>query len=309
MAIYEEPESWIKASIDSIINQSYKQFEFIIINDNPKRPRNKQILYEYCKIDQRILVIHNKKNIGLTKSLNLGIKTARGDYIARMDSDDISNPERFLEQITYLENNEKTVVCGTFATFINDTGKIKRRIQSQYSRNDDIKGRLLISSSLIHPSVMIRKSVLDKNNILYNESFQYSQDYKLWVELSQHGDFHNLSNPLLMYRISERQVSSQRRNEQALLAKNIRQSYIKVYENGNIHTLINSGAVDLEFTKKILAQQPKDNFVFLLLYLSLNRYGAKEFIYYLFSFRWFSLKLQENLMIAKRFLKKIEPLV
>ena len=87
MSIYSEKEEWIKESIDSILSQTFRDFEFIIINDNPKRKQNENLLLEYSQKDNRIIVITNKENIGLTKSLNKGLSIAKGKYIARMDAD------------------------------------------------------------------------------------------------------------------------------------------------------------------------------------------------------------------------------
>ena len=101
MSIYSEEEEWIRESIDSILNQTFSDFEFIIINDNPNRDKNNSLLTEYTRIDNRIIIITNEENIGLTKSLNKGLEIARGKYIARMDADDISLPTRFEKQVDF----------------------------------------------------------------------------------------------------------------------------------------------------------------------------------------------------------------
>lgn len=98
MAIYNEPVEWMRQAIDSILYQSFKDFEFIIINDNPIRVENKEILDEYSAKDSRVIVVLNEENIGLTKSLNKGLAIASGEYIARMDADDIAMPERLRMQ-------------------------------------------------------------------------------------------------------------------------------------------------------------------------------------------------------------------
>ena len=89
MSIYKEPVEWMRQSIDSILNQTFTDFEFVIVNDNPIRSENRDILDEYSKKDFRIIVLSNDENIGLTKSLNKGLRISKGKYIARMDADDI----------------------------------------------------------------------------------------------------------------------------------------------------------------------------------------------------------------------------
>ena len=102
MSVYNEPTEWITQSIDSILNQTFRDFEFIIINDNPEREENESLLNSYSQKDKRIVVIKNEQNLGLTKSLNIGINEAKGDYIVRMDADDYSFPERFEKQVQFM---------------------------------------------------------------------------------------------------------------------------------------------------------------------------------------------------------------
>ena len=124
MSIYSEKEEWIKESIDSILSQTFRDFEFIIINDNPKRKENENLLLEYSQKDNRIIVITNKENIGLTKSLNKGLSIAKGKYIARMDADDISFPTRFQKQIDFLDKNTEYVLCGANISYFGSEEKI-----------------------------------------------------------------------------------------------------------------------------------------------------------------------------------------
>lgn len=117
MSIYNEQESWLKMSIDSILHQTYSNFEFIIVNDNPQRTLNRNLIEHYQKLDERIVYIENHVNIGLTKSLNLAIAVAKGDYIARMDADDYSFPTRLEKQITFLSKNCDIIAVGTWVNF------------------------------------------------------------------------------------------------------------------------------------------------------------------------------------------------
>jgi glycosyltransferase involved in cell wall biosynthesis len=98
MGVYKEPLDWLRQSIDSILNQSFTDYEFIIICDNPRYEEGMELLKKYANSDRRIILLFNNENIGLTKSLNKGLEIARGKYIARMDADDISKPERLTRQ-------------------------------------------------------------------------------------------------------------------------------------------------------------------------------------------------------------------
>jgi glycosyltransferase involved in cell wall biosynthesis len=113
MSVYNESEEYLRKSIESILNQTYTDFEFIIILDNPDNKKARDILKEYENKDDRIVLLENEKNIGLAPSLNRGVKVARGKYIARMDADDIALPQRFEKQVYFLENNPDYAVCFT----------------------------------------------------------------------------------------------------------------------------------------------------------------------------------------------------
>ena len=113
MSVFVEPEKWLRNAIDSILTQTYSNLEFLIINDNYERMLNKRVLDEYAHTDKRIRIITNQSNQGLTKSLNKGISIAQGKYIARMDADDFSLPNRIERQVAFLELNSEVIVCGT----------------------------------------------------------------------------------------------------------------------------------------------------------------------------------------------------
>ena len=111
MSIYHEPILWISQAIDSILNQSFSDLEFVIVNDNPSRLENYLLLDRYEKADERVHIIHNAMNLGLTCSLNIAIKATNGRYIARMDADDVSLPERLKTQYLFLEKRITSSPC------------------------------------------------------------------------------------------------------------------------------------------------------------------------------------------------------
>ena len=133
MSVYNG-ERYLRESVDSILNQTYTDFEFIIIDDG-STDSTQSIIEEYSAKDKRIITMQNNQRIHLTKSLNLGLKKARGVYIARQDADDISLPERLQTQITYMENNEDIGILGTSVELIDVKSKNIRTIKGQSNTN------------------------------------------------------------------------------------------------------------------------------------------------------------------------------
>lgn len=212
MSVYNEPIEWLKQSIDSILQQTFKDFEFIIVCDNPSYKDGIDILRSYSDKDKRIILVFNETNVGLTKSLNRGLAIARGDYIARMDADDISLTTRLKIQVEYLEHNPDVLICGSFVDMINDDGDYVRTpyIRTTYR---EIKSTLIFGSQLAHPTVMFRASN-DGKKIIYDESFRYSQDFALWATLIRNHKIINIPKVLVNYRYSSQQISTKHSVEQ-----------------------------------------------------------------------------------------------
>lgn len=212
MSVYKEPVDWMRQSIESIINQTFTDFEFIIINDKPDREENAQLLNEYAQKDNRIKIITNEENIGLTKSLNKGISVAKGEYIARMDADDISLPNRFSVQMSFLEEHPNMAVCSSGCYIIDEDNNIigERNRELNYQK---IKNNLIFECPLVHPSVIFKRSV-DSKVVQYDESIRYAQDYALWVEICKNHEVHILPQKLVRYRKSGSQISTKRLKEQ-----------------------------------------------------------------------------------------------
>lgn len=175
MSVYNNEKS-INGSIESILNQSFKDFEFLIINDGSK-DNSLDIIKYYANLDDRIKVFNNKSNLGLTKSLNFLIKNTKGDYIGRQDADDISFPNRFELQLNFLMNNPRYAFCGT-----NGLMTLNKKDLIYFFEEKEVKKNLILNNLFIHPSIMIRKEILKKYGS-YNEKFQYAQDYELWCRL------------------------------------------------------------------------------------------------------------------------------
>jgi len=179
MSVYND-EKYLSESIESILNQTYKNYEFIILNDG-STDNSKNIIVKYKKIDSRIIFIDGIKE-GLTKKLNKGIKISTGNFIARQDSDDISHENRLESQINFFKINQDYALCATFAEIINEKNKIIKRSKSVF-QNNKIKEKLKYSNIIIHPSVMVNKIVI--KNFFYDERFVVSQDYELWTRIAR----------------------------------------------------------------------------------------------------------------------------
>jgi glycosyltransferase involved in cell wall biosynthesis len=193
-------EKYISEAIESILNQSFKDFEFIIINDCSK-DNSLEIIKGYAKEDNRIRLVNNKENLGLTKSLNKGIKLAEGKYIARMDADDIAEKDRFKEQVEFLEENNDIDILGALAKDIDEEGNLLGE-RTVPVTNNEIINILPKLSPMIHPAVMFRKKSLERINF-YNENYRTSQDYEMWFRAKAAGlKFYNLPKCLLRYRVN-----------------------------------------------------------------------------------------------------------
>ena len=195
MPIYRTKPEYLRSAIESILSQTFKDFEFLIVDDCPEDTTCEKIIKEYS--DCRVCYIRNKKNLGISKVRNLLLKMAKGEYLAIMDHDDISLPTRFQEQVDYLDSNPDYGVCGCQHGFIGRFDIYHRPIS-----NDEIVSELKTSlrCPLHHPSVMIRASTLRENQIQYEERYTPCEDYALWLRLSKVTKMHNLPSVLFTYR-------------------------------------------------------------------------------------------------------------
>lgn len=221
MSVYSEPLEWIKQAIDSILTQTFTDFEFIIINDKPDRAELVEFLRGEAEKDSRIKVHTNSENIGLTKSLNVGLKLCRGKYIARMDADDISMPTRFAKQVSFMDSHPEVIVCGTNISYFGDVPPMTFS-DWIYPDDEHIKAQMLSNSGFAHPSVMIRASILKEAGITYDENYRQGQDYRMWEMLYDKGNFANIQEKLLQYRQSKKQISKIISHSQVEAGLNIR---------------------------------------------------------------------------------------
>jgi len=210
MSVYND-EIYLNEAIDSILNQTFQDFEFLIINDGSTDNTGK-ILESYN--DPRIIVHNNPKNMGLVKSLNIGLGMARGKYIARQDADDISMPERLSVELDFLNTHPDYAVVGVFPIMTYEhTGK-KLYCQKPL-KNIHIKETLKAENCIAHGAAMIRmKSLVDVG--FYNESMKKSQDFELWLRLSKKYCLRNIAKFLYVRRLHKRNLEIEYMIEQQI---------------------------------------------------------------------------------------------
>lgn len=204
MSVYNA-EDYLRNAIESILNQTYTDFEFIIIEDC-STDNSLKIIEEYALKDSRVRVIKKKKNrgtIGFIENLNIGLQNAKGKYVARMDSDDISILTRFEKQVFFLENNPKTDIVGASIELINEEGQhIENWIA--ISEHNNIVKRMPSKISLYHPVIMFRKEATKG----YRSKALFCEDYDLYFNMIIAGKkLANLGEVLLKYRILQTSIS------------------------------------------------------------------------------------------------------
>jgi glycosyltransferase involved in cell wall biosynthesis len=197
MAVYNGRE-YLAESIQSILDQTFTDFEFIIIDDGSKDDSAKIVGDFACK-DPRVHLI-TQQNIGLTRSLNKGIGLARGRYLARMDGDDIALPQRFEKQVEFLDSHPDHVMVGSQVLLIDPDGDpLCEKAQTQFGHEAIDTALLEKGWPLVHPAVMIRtQSLRDMGG--YDERYRTNQDHDLFLRLAERGKVENLPQTLLKYR-------------------------------------------------------------------------------------------------------------
>lgn len=213
MSVYNG-EKYLKEAIESILNQSFSDFEFLIFNDC-STDSTREIILSFN--DSRIFLTDNKKNTGSSKTLNKGIGIARGKYIARMDADDISLPTRLEKQVKFFDAHPEAGVCSTWIKFTDNNELFCPPVD-----HEEIKIDLFASNALAHPAVMIRREMFIKYGLNYNETLLYAEDYELWVRCCQYFKLYNIPEQLLRYRRHAGQISSAKKSMQDIEADGAR---------------------------------------------------------------------------------------
>ncbi len=208
--IYNTNPAHLRECIESILNQTFTDFEFLILNDSPQNTKLDEVVKSYN--DKRIKYIKNKTNIGISAARNKLLDLASGEYLAIFDHDDISVPTRLEQQVAYLDAHPDVgVVSGLLESF-----GVKNYVWSAPENDIDIRIYLTCNCHVAHTAAMIRKSVLVDNNIKYEEFYSPAEDYRLWARLMDVTHFYNIQQVLVKYRTHNNMTSLQQEQKMNL---------------------------------------------------------------------------------------------
>lgn len=214
-------ERYLRDAVTSILDQTFQDFELLILNDG-SRDGSREIIESFG--DSRIVSVDNGKNLGLIATLNKGLILAKGDYVARMDCDDLSRPERLARQVRYLEDHPDVALCGAW---IRKFGLGKDKICRYHGDPLLLACGLLFDSVLAHPTVMLRKRMFIDSGLFYDVAYKHAEDYELWVKTSRCYKLGTIAEVLLDYRVHPEQVSSAFKTGQLQSAGRVRLSLLK----------------------------------------------------------------------------------
>ena len=247
MAVYNGEET-LKEAIDSILNQTLKEFEFIIVDD-ASTDNTELIIKSYD--DPRIRYRKNNENKYLGPSLNEGIKIANGKYIVRMDADDISYSNRLKVQYEFMEAKPSIGIAGSWA----DIFGIKSGELIYETNNFEIKLKLLFECHILHPSIIIRKSLIDNNELFYDSVLQHSEDYDLFVRSFKLTDFANINKKLINYRST---ITSETRETDGFRNKFYNQTKIDLFRMMGVTIKMNELELYRNINQQNYSELPDD---------------------------------------------------
>jgi glycosyltransferase involved in cell wall biosynthesis len=236
MPVYNA-EKYLNEAIDSVLNQTYSNFELIILNDK-STDSSKAIIESYLAKDSRIVFIDKETNVGPANLRNEGFDLARGTYIALLDADDIAKPTRFEKQIAVLKNNPEIGVCGTWFTTFGD--KEKSKVIQHPEKHNQIKVNFLIDCTIGNSTAFFRKNIL--GDIRYDKEYVPVEDYHLWSRLIVKTQFYIIQESLVDYRIHDSNISQTKIDNVKRSNRRIKIGLLKQFgieeNNPNINTFI-----------------------------------------------------------------------
>ena len=203
-------ERYLGAAVASALGQTSSDLELLVVDD-ASTDRTPEILADVA--DARLRVIRNDERLGLAGSLNRGLDEARGEYVARLDADDVALPRRLEHQLARLRSSPRVGVLGSAVLEIDDGNRVGRLHQMPTGAGA-VRWAALFSSPFFHPSVLVDRDLLERNGLRYDTSFEESEDYELWSRLLDVADGDNLPDPLVLYRVHAAQASQRRRELQ-----------------------------------------------------------------------------------------------
>lgn len=207
---------YLRATLDSLLAQTFTSFELIVINDGSE-DETATILDGWP--DSRIVRLANQQSLGLAASLNLGIDQARGAFIARMDADDLARPDRLERQLAFLREHPDVVILGSACDLIDDSGRYIET-QRQPERDEDIRWQMLFHNAFSHSSVMTRRTVFE-GGMRYEATLAFAQDYDLWSRVLDCGKAANMNEALISLRQHSSSMSAQARARQQMIADGV----------------------------------------------------------------------------------------
>lgn len=199
--IYNTNPAHLRQCIESILNQTFTDFEFLILNDSPENTELDKVVKSYD--DARIKYIRNEQNIGISASRNKLIQMARGEYLAIFDHDDISVPTRLARQVEYLDTHPDIGVVSGWLKYFG----VDNSIWKTSEHDTDIRIHMVQDCSIAHTAAMLRKSILVNNDIQYEEFYSPAEDYRLWARLMAVTKFYNIQDILVYYRWNQNNTS------------------------------------------------------------------------------------------------------
>ena len=223
LLVVRNAEKYISECIESVLSQTYTDFEFLIV-DNVSTDNTVNIIKSF--VDFRIRLILNQQNY--IEALNTGMSLAKGKYIARIDADDKMFPDRIKEQVQVMTTFPDVDICGSWAVTF---GSVSCTISNGQGRIENPIAELLRRNFICHPSTLLKKKFFIENN-LKHKNYEYAEDYKLWLDAALSGGvFYIIPHPLIQYRMSKDQVSYRKRHEQDITAKKIRNEILLIILN------------------------------------------------------------------------------
>lgn len=237
MPVYNE-QKYLRKAIDSVLNQTYADFELIIINDG-SIDDTYNIILELQKNDCRIKLLNHEKNMGLIKSLNDGLEVAKGDIIARMDGDDICCGTRFQKQIDFLTRNSSVKLVGSYVDIIDSEDKVIGEELFFTNGKDILNFSTRMRIDIQHPTIMARREAFE--NFKYRDGYKHAEDYELFCRMAEQFEMANIPEKLLMYRRHESSVSNQNRQQQRLMAT-------RIAEEAALRRNINTNTVAMRYS-------------------------------------------------------------
>lgn len=235
---------YIGEAVQSILNQTYGDFELIVIND-ASTDHTLKVLEDFT--DPRLRVVTNEQNLRVVKSLNKGLAMAQGELIARMDGDDVAHPRRFELQVAYLDAHPDVDFCGSWVQVFGSENYISKCSE----RHDLIKAHLFFLNSIYHPSVMFRRKSFLAHNLQYDESFTNAEDYGLWAKAVDVLQLANVPQVLLKYRVHASNVSKLQDSTRKLLDD----IHYRVYKDFLNKLQINYSEQDLQIHRQLAIRE------------------------------------------------------